>query len=780
MRRNFELTTRAVLISKSAANGESRTRAATPGLSFQRGGSAVAGANQHDIPQALSRGFRIPGGSKKGSEAWLYEKGVAPRRVRIKDEVAVEPYFYSEPSGDGSKTLDDEITDYENTFARRLQTLKSAPPGTAVDADTAAEVVAHLTIRNAHLRRTFTMGVNSLLGRAVEVFSNEATLRPVLGVDRDTPSERVKELIDEQIKENPALAASGLPPRVLYQIAQMFLKERFSTFFATHVPFMAAALGARAPAVIRDGHNKVLSTGLAPDGRTEVLRALEWRVLPCPDDGFVLPDCVALGVDDETGPKPLILADLDKVTVVLMPLATKNLLVGTRHSAPVPPVAAFNEAAAAASHTFFIAARRDDPLTLLADRIGATSGRFMNETIGSTFSEFLHSRSPEPTAAIDATAEEQPSAAGPAPLESSGGPSPPAPQYSIHFLSCVPDQATADKAAAALYAITGSLVQMMPLDRLDGFTFASDYPAALRNLDRGFPAKAPLEPTAEEYGVGISMAPSVVRAGIVKTHIVMRGDIAHALISEDETHVRFALHTVVGQLAYAACSQILDEALPGFLLKKIEDPYDAFLYSAIHGAWTGYFSSRASAAFDPEAGLAQQNLLVSVLKRAQSDIPAARLAYRVHGDIDALLAIVLPRIADVLRFSGMVVGHYDGLQRPFLDEPALAAALDEMNLRDWLLFFDSDLSRLWNRRGKWASIDEFFLLNRHVERLFWQYHLFPWRTDEGRIRIEAPLASDAAQLAGFRPLLRRIGAQVLKALRRHFAGIAGHLRRQSI
>jgi hypothetical protein len=742
----------------------------------------VAGANQHHIPQAFSRGFRTPGGSKKNSKAWLYEKGVVPRLVLIKDEVAVERHFYSEPSPDGSKTLDDEITDHENAFAQRLQALKSAPLGTAVDADTAAEVVAHLTIRNAHLRRTFAMGVNSLLSRAIEVFCNEATLRPVLGVDRDTPSEHVKELIDEQFKENPALAASGLPPRVLHQIAQMILKERFSTFFTRHVPFMAAAfdaLSAQAPAFIRDGHNKALSSGLAPDARTEILRALNWRVLPSPNDGFVLPDCVALGVDDETGLKPLILADLDKVTVVLMPLATKRLLVGARQSAPAPPVAAFNEAAVAASQTFFIATRRDDKLTLLADRIGATSGRFMNDTIGSVFDEFLNSRSPALTAEIHASAQEQPAVAELSPIESSGGNPPQAPQYSIDFFSCA-DQATADRVAGALYAITGSLVQIMPLDRLDGFTFASDYPAALRNLNRGFAARAPLQPTAEEYGVSISMAPLVVRDGIVKTHIVMRGDIAHALISEDETLSRCALHTVVGQLAYAACDQILDEALPGVLLKKIEDHYYGFLYSAIHSAWTGYFSSRASAVFDPQAGLAQQELLVSVLKRAQSDIPAARLAYRFHGDIDGLLKIVLPRIADVLRFSGKVLGHYDGLQQSFLDEPALAAALGEMSLCDWLVLFDSELSRLWDRRGKWASFDEFLMLNRHVERLFWQYQLFPWRTDEGQIRIEAPLASDAAQLVGFRPRLRRIAALAIRTLKHHFAGVAGHLRRESV
>jgi hypothetical protein len=432
--------------------------------------------------------------------------------------------------------------------------------------------------------------------------------------------------------------------------------------------------------------------------------------------------------------------------MVLMPLATKRLLVGTRQSAPAPPVAAFNETAAAASHTSFIAARRDDKLTVLANRIGAISSRFINDTIGSTFDEFLKSRSSAPTAVIDASTQEQPAAAGLSPIESSGGQPPQAPQYSIDFFSCVPDQATADKVAGALYTITGSLVQVMPLDRLDGFTFASDYPAALRNLNRGFPAGGPLQPTAEEYGVGISMAPLVVRDGIAKTHIVMRGHLAHALISEDEALSRSALHTVVEQLAHAACGQILDEALPGVLLKKIEDRYDGFLYSAIHSAWTGYFSSRASALFDPQAGLAQQELLVSVLKRAQSDIPAARLAYRFNSDIDGLLKIVLPRIADVLRFSGTVLGHYDGLQQYFLDEPTLAAALGEMSLRDWLVLFDRDLSRLWHRRGKWASLEEFLTLNRHVERLFWQYQLFPWRTDEGKIGIEAPLQTRDSSL----------------------------------
>jgi len=177
----------------------------------------VAGRNQHNIPQALSRGFRVPGGSKSESRTWLYEKGVEPHCEKIKDEVGVELHFYSEPSADGSRTLDDEITDYETLFGQRLHALKKAAIDEAVDADVAAEIVSHLTIRNAHSRGSFTGAVKIMLDRTVEVFCNETTLRPILGFDGETPSERFKSLVDEHLKENhPLLTETGLPAHVLH------------------------------------------------------------------------------------------------------------------------------------------------------------------------------------------------------------------------------------------------------------------------------------------------------------------------------------------------------------------------------------------------------------------------------------------------------------------------------------------------------------------------------------------------------------------------------------
>ncbi len=116
----------------------------------------MGGPAQHNIPQFFLRGFRVRSSSQARSEVWQFEKGKAPKLSLIKDDVAVEePYFYSTPSTDGSRTLDEQITNYENSFANLVHTLRATPLGAPADSAKAAEVVAHLTIRNAHLRRNF-------------------------------------------------------------------------------------------------------------------------------------------------------------------------------------------------------------------------------------------------------------------------------------------------------------------------------------------------------------------------------------------------------------------------------------------------------------------------------------------------------------------------------------------------------------------------------------------------------------------------------------------------
>jgi hypothetical protein len=701
----------------------------------------MAGAFQHHIPQSLLRGFRVPGGSKKKSKVWFFENGRAPRLELVKD-IGGELYFYSELPTDGAKTLDDKITDYETVFDRYFRQLKATPPGQAVDPRQASEVVAHLTIRNAHLRQIFSLGLESIYSGSANLFGNEVNLRPILGVDDKTPSKKLREAVDEQIAQNPQLSSSGVPARVLYQIVQMALQENFNQLFTDQIPqfiTMLSQIASDAPRLAREAHNNALETVATPDGRIQLLEVLSWSVQTASDISFILPDCVALGLDKKNGLQSLMGADLKDVEAVLMPLSPKKILVGFRPGAPLPNLQDFNRAAAASSNSFFVAECECEKFKEFQTSITASTSHFMEETMGAAFGQFAKERGLPPDVGKNPTEEVTIDSIEVGLPET---PTPTAPNYTVNFLGCA-DQETAERIAATLNSVTLELVRLMPLDRLDGVTFAHDYPAALRDLDRGFVASAPLQPTCEDYGVGIAMAPLVVREGVPKTHIVMRGDIGHCLIDDDEAQWRFALHTVVRQLAHVSCMQILDETLPGVLLSRFPDPYTAFLYPCTEAAWEGYFTCRASAPFKSDAGDSYVELLVSVLKRAQADIRAAKLTYHFNKDMNCLMSVVLPRINDILRFAGNVLGHSDGLSQSFTKNQHLADELDKAGLLNWFTLFDNELSELWSRSGRWTSIDEFLHLNRHVERLFWQFRLIPWKTDDEKIWVQVIMDAEA-------------------------------------
>jgi hypothetical protein len=695
----------------------------------------MAGIYQHHIPQSLIRSFRIPVGSKKKSKVWVYEKSASARLALVKNDVGGEPFFYSELAVAGTKTLDDKITDYETLFDRRLKRLKAAAPGTRVDAEDASEVVAHLTIRNAHLRQFFSLGLEAVYSRSVDLFGNEIHLRHIFGADDKTLPEKIRERVDEHISQDPTLALSRVPAKVFYQITHMVLQERFNRIFKDQMPQFIAMLSAAsslAPQMARDAHNKALVTMDEVDARTKVLRSLDWSIKTGDAVHFILPDCVALGCATKSGLQSLLGTDLKEAEAVLMPLSPSKMLVGSRTGAPFPNLNDFNNAAAAASNSFFVADLEADAFKTLQKSIGTTTSQFMKETMDAVLDEFIRSERSSGNAEAAAGQERTNDASG-----TKASATVPLAKYSyaIHFLGCA-DQETAERIAATVDVITRQLVSFMPLDRLDGITFAHDYPAALRELDRGFGSAVSLESTNEDYGVGIAMAPLVKRDGVTKTHIVMRGDLGHCLITENESEVRFALHVLIKQFAHAACMQMLDEALPGVLLNPLPDTYAAFLYPCIANAWESYFTSRASASFRPEADEEYAELLVSIIRRAHEDILAAKARYRLDDNMDRLMSVVCPRISDILRFAANVLGHRDGLAQPIAREGDLAEAVEKIALADWFTLFDSDLSELWSHSGTWKSMEEFLYLNRHVERMFWQFRLIPWKMDDGRIWVE--------------------------------------------
>lgn len=696
----------------------------------------MSGRKQHHIPQSVLRAFKTPSKGTK-TQVWVFSK-----RKQFKaptSDVAAERHFYSELSIDGTKTLDDLITDYENAFTAQILYLRNLPINSPADPISAAEAITHLTIRNAHLRNSFDGGIRLLIQQAIDFFCNEQNVRALFGIDGNTFTPAITARLNEQLTNDPRFAATGLPHEVLHKISFMAMKENFSQLMHDNLFWMQMVLTQLAremPTSMRAIHNEALLATLVPEARTTGLGKLHWIARQAPENGLILPDCIALGIERHGQPQPLILSDLDKLDFVLMPLTPEKMLVGARRLDSSIALERFNHDAAACSDDFIISNRDGSDRTELVELIGKRSRLTIEEAIKQSFEGFKSEYNFPIPSLETPTARAQ---------EGSAETSPAAFNYQVSFYG-VANENTAEKITANLNGIVRELHPIMSLDRLDGFTFSDDYEAALSDLDRGFETRGDLEPTKQHYGVGVAMTPIVVRNGVVKSRIVAQMWIANDLISEQDERQQVALHVIVSQLAHVASIQLLDEAIPGFLANRIEDNYQAFLYPCVDSAWTGYFSARASAIFDPRVESAYRELTLAALQHALTTIPIARRAYHLDANMDKLMAVALPAIAALLNHISHLVGHCDGIQRAAFEDDLLSANLEKAGLRTWVDLFHGDLATIWNRRGRWTSIEEFFLLNRHVERLLWAFGMFPWKTDEGNVWISVPYSKDTLHL----------------------------------
>jgi len=684
----------------------------------------MSGDNQHFIPLHVLRGFAIAGDSKFG---WEYRADVPPEHKRLK-KLASDYQFYSEP---GPESLDKKITDHENDdLAPNIATLRKNPPG-PVDGQLAAEIISHLSMRSESTRESLTSGVRVMTARMFSLFDDESFIRNFVGLSGKEAGPRFKDKIVAELLKEPKIQQSNIPEEIITRVAFGLAREQFSTShrqFAPALRFKLAALHQSADEIVRRSHNKALDQGVVPEERAKVLAGLIWEVVEVPYN-IVLPDCIAVGIGKDGNARPLLLMDNDQLATVAMALSSHRLLIGHQADEAAFDPMVFNIHAIACSERFFVSAVVSPELSDWSRYIGLQSSTVLNQELARSFEEFISA-----PVISEAAAEAKPQEEEPAPL----------PPVAYHFLGCA-DEPTAQRIAAATSGVMQELSAIILLNRLDGVTFAEDYPAALATLDRGFATRTVLTTTDEPNAVGVAMAPVVLRDGIVKAHIVMRGWIGHGLISTDEEANRTATQIFVGQLAEVGCIELFDTAIPGIMLTPFASYFDSFRYTQVADAWSGYFAARVGAPISPEAGERHKTLLVAALKRASEELPRLRLDYRFHGDVRRLLDASMKQVGYILKHSAYLIGHNDGLDdKPQYD--MLAEELERLGLKAWFDLYAQDLQTLWDQRGKWGSFEEFIALGYHAERLLWPYGIFVWPTPDGGCGLKVPMHTDAARL----------------------------------
>lgn len=703
----------------------------------------MAGPWQHEIPALLQRGFGIRR-SGRPKETWVFTRNEDPA-VRLINDTNADTNFYSPPSTDPWTTLDGKITKYETPLADHVNAVRATEPGQQFDANAASKIVTHFAVRTRHVRELLQQGLKGIAQGAINEFSDSATMQRMLGLDSLVPSDVFRDSLKDELRRAGLVGhvPESLAVQIMFQLARENF-EQFSPAAMKGTTLFGSKLLENAMNLVQQAHNSALNKIMdTPEHAWERLRCLVWTAEAAIGQA-ILPDCVAIAIDRDGTASPLMLANQETLVAVVMPLSSQVLLVGRKDISGPIDLTDFNQHAAACSCRHYQASSDGPEIAELRDVIGTRSSSVVETRVRETLIEsFPRSRSATPELMShtpnDSTCED---ACEQTNVNSQAF------QYEISFIGCT-DQDTAERIAAIVRYYVAQLSAVHPLTRVESITFAADYAGALRSIDRGIPGSVPVETINADRGKGLAKTVPVLRDGVVKARVVLIAGIGHALLEEDSTS-RWADYVLVYELALVSMIEIMDRTLPGVLLKPIDNCHEGWLFGCVNSALDAYVAASLSANLSDAGKISAhyRDCLIGALEYGGTKMADARLAYRQHADLDILMSVATPAVRHILEYAANLLGHCDALGSELMDPcDPLVEALERNGLTRWLPIFQSDLRRFRLRLGQWQSFDEFLNFNRHTERLFWQFGMFPWLTPEGTSRVEVQLTTDAAALS---------------------------------
>ncbi|WP_221795085.1 DUF4238 domain-containing protein [Aquisediminimonas sediminicola] len=670
----------------------------------------MTGKRQHYVPRFLQRGFLIErdDSGTEGERTWLHRLCARARPVGIGD-VGVEDLFYSRKGLPGEVTLDDAITEFERDFSRDVAILRGSAPRTSVEPEHAARTVVHLVMRTAHLRRTISSGMVSMMEEIEALFTDPQRFATMLGFATPALASVVTEAIrDTALKLVPA----GFPPAFSERFLTFIIRERGDELAASAAtmlsPLLATVLNGLAD-MVRDSHNELVAKPLDDHGWVGVLSGFTWSMEGASD--LILPDAVALSRSADGPLEPLLFTCGRDAEVVLLPLAHDRMLVGRRDPAITVDLSTFNAAAAAACQGFFISARSHDE-DKLSSAIGSGPAKALTNAIAESIARAEEVRS---------LALDQLPPAQPCEFEQE--------QFSYSVtLHDFGDDLLARAYADILQSVIKALTRDMPLHDLDGITIAADYADALATLDRGDPNLPPMVSGALAYGTGAAMPVTVKRNGKRKEHLVLAAWIAAGWTSENPEDRAMTLHLLIKMLAGIANSARF--ATPASF--KPDEMAREF-HLAVARAPSGYWSAKQAAFVAPDEGITYADLVLDSLEHAREAVSAARINMTDSSDVGEGFNVALETVSAILSHAADWIGHRDGLaqDQPFVGD-GLKARLAPYGLDHWLALFGRDLASSYTDAGA-LDLSVVTTLSRHVERLFWSIGVYCW-PDNGSVR----------------------------------------------
>ena len=326
----------------------------------------MSGKNQHYIPCFYQEVFGIP---KRRKEIYYFDRNSNVERLSVK-KVASGYAFYSEPTDEHSKSLDNSITNIETELSTLLIGIRKSEPNASIKPHNAAKLASHLVERTAHIRLNFT----------------EAAL-----------------IIDECI--NSMLAEPGGVQKLIgqYNVKPHKIESSKLNEIAKDVFYKRLC---NVNNLARDFHIEHLELAIH-SGRTgleELLQTFQWKIEAvsfC--TSAVLPDCVALAFGLDGNPINFQLIGQHEMQALVLAVSPEKLLFGHRQGFTLPRGFNFNVEAVNQSHTFFLAPRKDEETARLQKIIGKKLRALLPQVVEKNFNDFISSYRSEQEMKIDMT-----------------------------------------------------------------------------------------------------------------------------------------------------------------------------------------------------------------------------------------------------------------------------------------------------------------------------------------------------------------------------------------
>ena len=630
----------------------------------------MAGKNQHFIPRFLQNGFCAPTGDK---ETYLYHKtrGIRPKSTRV---TGAENYFYSRPSLDVERTLDDIITDEEAVLTKQMDYLRELPIGAFVDANIAAEMVAHFSVRTRNFREFFGTGGDKLVEEMSDAISDAWNVARLLGLDQPSPNDLWREffekrgdgqkIVDMMVQEMNA-------PKVWVE-RFVFMAARELIIF-NHSESVSGFLG-----LLQDMrfmlkqelpkfHSAALLESRKPQKRLDALTALHWQISSAPDEGAILPDCVVLGRSgNDKKFASYVMASGTDVEVIVMPISSRKMLVGVRQGATLLSMANFNNEAAANSAEFFVASVRSEHFEALLQEIGTAWSGQINDLIDYSIGEYR----PIPTTVPIIFPKSE----------------------------CDPSQDEEDLAlnpAAEITRIVNHYYKACPrscnLERLEGITFATDLNAAFNEISLGSNFESPAEKNVGNIILGVAII-YVRRGDELKIAVLLSRGFYDDLISNWRFQKELASAAVLACLCHVSALSRIEAELPGFMLAPVSySDHDALVHCAIRSSIRAYWAGRDVAMAGHGDALVHEaeKFTLAILISTVEGINHSKAIYADVKDKLTLFTEMVSHVSEFLFQLAQLIGlkHGSGIADEELLTSELVEALRPLNLETWVSIY---------------------------------------------------------------------------------------------